>query len=168
MRILWKAVSTLVESSAEVSMKLRLFFSANAFASSVGTARRWRRSDLFPTLKETSQILLINDSWLIKRHLLLCYNFFSFTDFAIIIVFFVRNQANFNESRQPCKTPCVTQVCTGRYWSLQYTHNLHIITQPKAWKSKHCLIQCRMCLWNTNNWNCWHANWNGDQIAKSG
>ena len=40
MRILWKAVSTLVESSAEVSMKLKLFFSANAFASSVGTARR--------------------------------------------------------------------------------------------------------------------------------
>ncbi len=29
-RILWKAVSTLVESRAEVSMKLRLFFSANA------------------------------------------------------------------------------------------------------------------------------------------
>ena len=48
-RMLWKAVSTLVESKADVSMKLKLFFSANAFASSVGTARRWRRSDLFPT-----------------------------------------------------------------------------------------------------------------------
>ena len=52
MRILWKAVSTLVESRADVSMKLRLFFSAKAFASSVGTARRWRRSDLFPTYRE--------------------------------------------------------------------------------------------------------------------
>ena len=51
-RILWKAVSTLVESRADVSMKLRLFFSAKAFASSVGTARRWRRSDLFPTYRE--------------------------------------------------------------------------------------------------------------------
>ena len=39
-RILWKAVSTLVESRAEVSMKLRLFFSAKTLASSVGTARR--------------------------------------------------------------------------------------------------------------------------------
>ena len=39
-RILWNAVSTLVESRAEVSMKLRLFFSANTLASSVGTARR--------------------------------------------------------------------------------------------------------------------------------
>ena len=48
-RMLWKAVSTLVESSAEVSMKLRLFFSAKDLASSVGTARRCLRSDLFPT-----------------------------------------------------------------------------------------------------------------------
>ena len=32
---------------------LRLFFSAKALASSVGTARRCRRSDLFPTLTNT-------------------------------------------------------------------------------------------------------------------
>ena len=37
-RMLWNAVSTLVESKAEVSIKLKLFFSAKAFASSVGTA----------------------------------------------------------------------------------------------------------------------------------
>ena len=48
-RMLWNAVSTLVESRAEVSMKLRLFFSAKALLSSVGTALRCRRSDLLPT-----------------------------------------------------------------------------------------------------------------------
>lgn len=39
-RMLWKAVSTLVESSADVSMKESPSFSANAFASSVGTDRK--------------------------------------------------------------------------------------------------------------------------------
>lgn len=39
-RMLWKAVSTLVESRAEVSMKDSPSFSANALASSVGTDRR--------------------------------------------------------------------------------------------------------------------------------
>ena len=48
-RMLWNAVSTLVESRAEVSMKLREFFSAKALASSVGTALRCLRSDLLPT-----------------------------------------------------------------------------------------------------------------------
>ena len=48
-KMLWNAVSTFVESRAEVSMKLSVFFSANAFDSSVGTARRCRRSDLLPT-----------------------------------------------------------------------------------------------------------------------
>ena len=48
-RMLWNAVSTLVESRAEVSMKLRLFFSAKALLSSVGTALRCLRSDLLPT-----------------------------------------------------------------------------------------------------------------------
>lgn len=47
-RMLWKAVSTLVESRAEVSMKDSPSFSANALASSVGTDRRWRKSDLLP------------------------------------------------------------------------------------------------------------------------
>ena len=47
-RMLWKAVSTLVESNAEVSMKDKPSFSANALASSVGTDLKWRRSDLLP------------------------------------------------------------------------------------------------------------------------
>jgi hypothetical protein len=45
----WNAVSTLVESNADVSMKLRLLASANPLASSVGTARLFPRSDLLPT-----------------------------------------------------------------------------------------------------------------------
>lgn len=47
--IFWNAVSTLVESKADVSMKDKPFLSANALASSVGTARRCLKSDLFPT-----------------------------------------------------------------------------------------------------------------------
>ena len=39
----------MVESRAEVSMKLSEFFSAKALASSVGTALRCLRSDLLPT-----------------------------------------------------------------------------------------------------------------------
>ena len=48
-RMLWKAVSTFVESKADVSMKLKVFFSANPLASSVGTARKCLKSDLLPT-----------------------------------------------------------------------------------------------------------------------
>ena len=47
-RILWKAVSTLVESKAEVSINESPSFSANPFASSVGTDRKCLRSDLLP------------------------------------------------------------------------------------------------------------------------
>ena len=47
-RILWKAVSTLVESRAEVSMKERPSFSEKFLESSVGTDRRCLKSDLFP------------------------------------------------------------------------------------------------------------------------
>merc|ERR1719209_1967964 len=71
-RMLWKAVSTLVESKADVSMKLKLFFSANAFASSVGTARRWRRSDLFPTwTKRTCEVVTLQSNHCDK--ITLCY-----------------------------------------------------------------------------------------------
>lgn len=48
-RIFWNAVSTFVESKAEVSMKDKPFFSAKALASSVGTARKCLKSDLLPT-----------------------------------------------------------------------------------------------------------------------
>ena len=47
--MLWNAVSTLVESRADVSMKESWLDSAKDFASSVGTALKWRRSDLLPT-----------------------------------------------------------------------------------------------------------------------
>ena len=46
--MLWKAVSTLVESNAEVSINDNPSLSAKALASSQGTERRCRRSDLFP------------------------------------------------------------------------------------------------------------------------
>lgn len=45
----WNAVSTFVESSADVSMKLSPLRSANVLASSVGTARKCRKSLLLPT-----------------------------------------------------------------------------------------------------------------------
>lgn len=48
-KILWKAVSTLVQSRADVSMKERLWRSAKTVASSVGTERKCLKSDLFPT-----------------------------------------------------------------------------------------------------------------------
>ena len=48
-RIFWKADSTALPSIAEVSIKLSSFSVANAFASSVGTARRCLKSDLLPT-----------------------------------------------------------------------------------------------------------------------
>ena len=48
-KMLWKAVSTLVQSSAEVSMNDKLCRSAKARASSVGTERKCRKSDLLPT-----------------------------------------------------------------------------------------------------------------------
>lgn len=48
-RIFWNAASTLVESSAEVSIKLNPFRSAKDLASSVGTDRRCLKSDLLPT-----------------------------------------------------------------------------------------------------------------------
>lgn len=47
--IFWNAVSTFVESRAEVSMKLKPLRSANNFASSVGTERKCLKSDLLPT-----------------------------------------------------------------------------------------------------------------------
>ena len=58
-RMLWKAVSTFVESRAEVSIKLRLFCSAKDLASSVGTALRCLRSDLFPT----SMMTMLESAW---------------------------------------------------------------------------------------------------------
>merc|ERR1719454_1173950 len=53
-RMLWKAVSTLVESRADVSMKLRLFFSAKAFASSVGTVVDKQSSDSTPVVRRSN------------------------------------------------------------------------------------------------------------------
>ncbi|KAL8171478.1 hypothetical protein V2J09_023282 [Rumex salicifolius] len=47
--IVKKAVSTLIASSADVSIKKRFSLSANSLASSVGTALRELKSDLFPT-----------------------------------------------------------------------------------------------------------------------
>lgn len=44
-----KAASTFVESSADVSINDNWFRSAYAFASSVGTVLKWRKSLLFPT-----------------------------------------------------------------------------------------------------------------------
>lgn len=83
-RMFWKACSTLVASSADVSMKDSPFFSvgggrvcyaqervqrrnrlpsqhtpAKLLASSVGTARRWRRSHLLPT----SMITMLLSAW---------------------------------------------------------------------------------------------------------
>ena len=57
--MLWNAVSTLVESSADVSINDKLFCSAKARASSVGTARRCLRSDLLPT----NMITMLASAW---------------------------------------------------------------------------------------------------------
>lgn len=40
-------------------MKERPFSSANALASSVGTARRWRRSDLLPTNMMLGTVIVV-------------------------------------------------------------------------------------------------------------
>uniref|UniRef100_A0A3Q7EJ25 Uncharacterized protein n=1 Tax=Solanum lycopersicum TaxID=4081 RepID=A0A3Q7EJ25_SOLLC len=48
-KTLTKAVSTFVDSRADVSIKNKFSFSANSFASSVGTARRLPKSVLLPT-----------------------------------------------------------------------------------------------------------------------
>lgn len=45
----WNAVSTFVESNADVSIKLNPLRSANVLASSVGTALKCLKSLLFPT-----------------------------------------------------------------------------------------------------------------------
>lgn len=49
-----KALSTFKDSRAEVSMKYIFSFSANSLASSVDTARKCRRSALFPTSMTTA------------------------------------------------------------------------------------------------------------------
>lgn len=58
-RMFWNACSTLDASSADVSMKERLFSAAKLFASSVGTARRCLRSDLLPT----SMMTMLESAW---------------------------------------------------------------------------------------------------------
>ncbi len=50
--MLWNAVSTFVESRAEVSINESWLDSAKDLASSVGTALKWRKSDLLPTEKQ--------------------------------------------------------------------------------------------------------------------
>lgn len=58
-KIIWKAFSTLVASSAEVSMKERPSFSAKFWASSEATARRCSRSVLLPI----SMITMFESAW---------------------------------------------------------------------------------------------------------
>ena len=58
-RMLWNAVSTLVESRAEVSINESWLDSAKDLASSVGTALRCLRSDLLPT----SMITMLASAW---------------------------------------------------------------------------------------------------------
>jgi len=58
-KMVWKACSTLVESRADVSIKDRLRCSAYPLASSVGTARRCRKSLLLPT----SMITILWSAW---------------------------------------------------------------------------------------------------------
>ncbi len=74
-RIVWNACSTLVESKADVSIKdtpffskiinkkkiipIKIFLPENAFASSLGTERKCRKSDLLPT----SEITIFESAW---------------------------------------------------------------------------------------------------------
>ena len=58
-RIVWNAVSTFVEWSADVSIKEREERIAKFLASSVGTLRKWRRSDLLPT----SIMTILGSAW---------------------------------------------------------------------------------------------------------
>ena len=67
----WKACSTLEASRAEVSMNDRLFSAANAFASSVGTARRCFKSLLLPTSITTMLLSAWSRSSLSQRDTLM-------------------------------------------------------------------------------------------------
>uniref|UniRef100_A0A0A9HWH6 Uncharacterized protein n=1 Tax=Arundo donax TaxID=35708 RepID=A0A0A9HWH6_ARUDO len=58
-KTVWKAFSTLVACSAEVSRKKRFSFSANSLASSVLTARSSSRSLLLPT----SMMMMFLSAW---------------------------------------------------------------------------------------------------------